>query len=685
MWSKKLLGSICLYLGMSISLTIFAQAPLIDIREATTTWMQENMKKWDLKSFPKSIVEGNIYDRAYALAQLQIASPTLQALDLTYEQISNRCDGAYTKLPDVTNVFAKLPIWLQLYDLLENRGIVDSTKDAFFNQSCKEIYKCYYRDELEEKWIEFENLALSTDVVDSCMGIVETIFGIMYQRASTLERMKNVNYGDEFLLNARPEDGPFDLLLDAEAIGDVLYAHNDNPAEIHFYDMQSLGNYVFNDPDKLTPYPEKDPKKEERIDRLPPTNGISPRVPETATDSYPQKIDTPPAAPSSQQTNTPVSVPWWSISNALCEVPLELPPEDDQTLPRAEEENKQTREYNQKLSLQDEVAILLWSRMTIEQEESFGLDTRGTVPTPPFSPAAQKTADEVIEEVIDLGGDSLEEMKNKIQTCVEKFTDGDKASRGKILFKSITQPAEFTKCVFGNLCKEIGDPTGRGLFQIKICKELRKWHGIISNQPVKAIEEVVDEMLNVCTNLKESGALLEHNKTKDHLENKLMRIKFGNKFAFGMSVIFKWPRESIDPGIAKRLAVEHRKYLEEYHLDMTDDLTFVKERNKYLLLQSNGLTRVWFEWNTSNALKNQQIIEALQKTNASLEGMASWFNETNIRASKSQLNMPAQAIDGYAVFLEQNILMRQTANQYIDFINKRRKTTLSQFQASSWK
>jgi hypothetical protein len=62
---------------------------------------------------------------------------------------------------------------------------------------------------------------------------------------------------------------------------------------------------------------------------------------------------------------------------------------------------------------------------------------------------------------------------------------------------------------------------------------------LISNQSVKSAEEVIDEMLNVCTTLKESGALLEHNKTKDHLEDKLMRIKFGNKFAFGVSVIFK--------------------------------------------------------------------------------------------------------------------------------------------------
>ncbi|MDP2669838.1 MAG: hypothetical protein Q8O99_02250 [bacterium] len=77
------------------------------------------------------------------------------------------------------------------------------------------------------------------------------------------------------------------------------------------------------------------------------------------------------------------------------------------------------------------------------------------------------------------------------------------------------------------------------MYRIKICKELTRGYGISSNQPVKSVEEVIDEMLNVCTNLKDSGQLLEHNKTKDHMEDKMMRIKLGNKFAFGISVIFK--------------------------------------------------------------------------------------------------------------------------------------------------
>jgi hypothetical protein len=51
-----------------------------------------------------------------------------------------------------------------------------------------------------------------------------------------------------------------------------------------------------------------------------------------------------------------------------------------------------------------------------------------------------------------------------------------------------------------------------------------------------SIEEIIDEFANVCIGLQESGQLLEHNKTKDARDHKLMRVKFGDKFSFSLSV-----------------------------------------------------------------------------------------------------------------------------------------------------
>lgn len=114
--------------------------------------------------------------------------------------------------------------------------------------------------------------------------------------------------------------------------------------------------------------------------------------------------------------------------------------------------------------------------MTAEEEEELGLDDRGgdDEGDSPISPEAQQEAETIAEDILDLDGVSLENTKNKIKQCVEQFTDGDPEAWGKILWKSITQPAEFTQCVFGHLCKEIGDESGRGMYRIKICKELRK-------------------------------------------------------------------------------------------------------------------------------------------------------------------------------------------------------------------
>ncbi len=112
---------------------------------------------------------------------------------------------------------------------------------------------------------------------------------VMYQRASSLETMKNINYGDEFLVNGNPDDGPYDLLLDIQAIGDILFTHNDGPSEIHFYDMEQVGTYVTNDPDELTTFETNDPEEKDNPGRRPVTNGITPSVPTEENDIFPPK------------------------------------------------------------------------------------------------------------------------------------------------------------------------------------------------------------------------------------------------------------------------------------------------------------------------------------------------------------------------------------------------------------
>jgi hypothetical protein len=54
-----------------------------------------------------------LYDKAYAMAQLQVAKPVLQSLDLIYKTIEPYCDGKDIKPRDITNVFARTSAGIQ--------------------------------------------------------------------------------------------------------------------------------------------------------------------------------------------------------------------------------------------------------------------------------------------------------------------------------------------------------------------------------------------------------------------------------------------------------------------------------------------------------------------------------------------------------------------------------------------
>lgn len=81
-------------------------AVLIDIQDALHSRYKENEDKGDLTAFPKGILNGDLYDHAQAMAELQLAAPALSALDLTYQSIADRCAGDLSA-SDVTNVFGR--------------------------------------------------------------------------------------------------------------------------------------------------------------------------------------------------------------------------------------------------------------------------------------------------------------------------------------------------------------------------------------------------------------------------------------------------------------------------------------------------------------------------------------------------------------------------------------------------
>ena len=261
----------------------------------------------------------------------------------------------------------------------------------------------------------------------------------------------------------------------------------------------------------------------------------------------------------------------------------------------AELQQKHTVEYNKKLDLHTSVAIALAGKMLPELEEKYGIDPVDVLEQEWVDP---RSLPDLIDEA-GLEGDLLSAIEDGMRWCVDEFTeltsldengqevtkklDADAAR--KIVRKSISQPTALTKCVMDLLCFEVADDSGRGLYRIRWCTiPSRKSYGIVDNQRVVSWEEIVDELLNVCTSMEESGQLLEHNKTKDARDHKLMNVKFADKFSYSMSVWFKPLVDSADPAHEKRMAIENNAYLMDTLLGIDEELMHEEQRNKYVTL-----------------------------------------------------------------------------------------------------
>lgn len=647
----------------------------ISLSDALKSWTKATREDGRLTDFPKTVVDGDLYDHAHRMAEYQIAFPASSALDLTVEYIAKRCEDSYELYAmHVVNVFGATQPGERLRDLLQARNSLDISDQLSFDTSCVEVVKCYLRDDLENRGIDAATWnAYTNTTYNTCTTVVSDVFSSMLQKTSWLATLRNMNYGDDLYYNANPKDSFYDLLLDVESIADLLFIHNDPASEIHFYEGLPTGDYVDNNPDDITEYPlQEDIEDLDRMDRLPRTRGVTRAVPEKVTATYPVVTDDwgdDGDVPKEEQNkeNSPTILPG-PIANYICE---DLTPFDPQIEPETEEsvtEQEQTNTYNDKLPLSDEVAVLLGGKMDPELEEQFWLDDAGKTPT---WESSNEQAEAILQELVDMKWNTLQEVKDHIQGCIEQFTEKDKGQWRKILRNSITQPTQFTKCVYDGLCKEFGDESWRGQYRIKICREPRKGTSVVANQSVKTVEEVMDELLNVCYGMKESGQLIEHNKTKDHMEHKLMRVNLWDKISFGLSIFFKPLNDKIDPAAAKRLIRENNQYLEKTVLRITDDLTFAHERNKYLVLHDVTTTKSLMEIDPIDIAiaKGEQFDAALDLS-----------EEAEKRDERSQLQTYGQTLDMMADFVQMNIEMRRAANESMNATKDIRYQTEKKFQ-----
>lgn len=652
---------------------------LSDVVEAMQSYFLGVKQDWAIESFPDRMTQGDIFDHALAHSEKDVLQSTLTALESMYTYLADRCEN-HISMAQLSTVFAETEPG-RVFDVrMRTRQKAPPLDKRSFDDACRAIYACYYTPDVSDFKDAKKQLNYTTEVINGCKAIVSNLYTNFEQRARAEQTLNGTNYGDELLSNANSEDGPFDLLADTESLGDLLFAHNDPASEIHFYDMQPLDNFVDNDPLELTPYKstiqQRDNKDSSR--RLPPAHTTSPIIPlpdETEKGAEKQPwfqwaegigIFDPknsPFATSVPRAGAPATK---TLQNNICYITIEDAPKPANLLELWLQEQKQTITYNRALDLEDRMAVALLWKIAPELEEKYGLDTIYH----PLPPKDLGSVEKAIE-TFSLDDDKTKEISDAFESCVKNNSKGlDEHAFKKIIWKSITQPTALSACAKQVMCREIGDESGRGLFSIEFCKVPAKGYWVNAQQPINSIEEVVDEISNVCTSLKESGQLIEHNKTKDEWDHQLMRVDFGEKVSFGLSVGFKPTTDKTDPAAEKRKQVERNAFMERTLLDIGNPLTSLSERNKYVTLYD----ALWAQ------AKQQPDNNSVAQDKIELFRQEAQADNAQQKDQEVQLTHRATLLDEFQWFVEQNTNFRRVTNDYTHSLNEKWQSTYERFK-----
>ncbi len=654
-------------------------AAVADVVEAMQSYFLGVKQDGNLETFPDRMLQGDIFDHAFAMSEKNQLQSTLEALETVYAYLGDRCDSNLS-MAQLSTVFAETAPGKIYETWMYTRQKGAPVDERSFDDACRAVYSCYFAPTNDALKNADQQINYNTDVINGCLAIVTNLYTSFEKRAHAEQTLNSTNYGDELLSNANNEDGPFDLLADIESVGDLLFAHNDPASEIHFYDMQPLENFVDNEPLEVTPR-DAEIKQWDNTDstrRLPPAHATSPILPlpdEVQEDPTKQPGSQSPAwigtfdpNKSPQATQSPRT---WApatntLQNNICYITIDDAPKPADLLELGLQEQEQTVRYNKELDLEDRIAVTLLAKMAPELEEKYGLDTLYH----PLPPEDQGTVDNALADV-SFDDNEKSSISDAFESCVKQHAkDQDANAFKKIIWKSITQPTALSACAKQVMCHHIGDDSGRGLFSIEFCKVPTRGYAVNAQQPIDAIEEVIDEMSNVCTSLKESGQLIEHNKTKDTRDHQLMRVDFSEKVSFGLSIGFKPTTDEVDPATVKREQVERNAFFERTLLDIGNPLTSLEERNKYVTLYD----ALWQQ------AKYQPDNEQVEQDKIELYRKQLQADTSHQKDSEVQLMHRATLLDEMQGFVEENTNFRRVANDYTHSLNQKWQATFERFK-----
>lgn len=224
--------SLLLLLGgifLALSIPTYAEEKTVD-EEMQQAY--EDLKDNDFASLTKNLSEeGNIYDVAYKMARKNSLKNHLDTFSGVAQNINSQY-GCSIEAKDVANIASTDPQLSAKFAGATEKKAFSISGEAVV-KSCTAIALCVQPDEnnkssTEETYTQ-ERYAL-------CRNTIYNAFDNSFDISAKLNTLDAVNNKDDIFFNGTLDDSPFDLLLDIQKIGDILFKSNEKAPETSFYD-----------------------------------------------------------------------------------------------------------------------------------------------------------------------------------------------------------------------------------------------------------------------------------------------------------------------------------------------------------------------------------------------------------------------------------------------------------------
>jgi hypothetical protein len=611
----------------------------------------------------KPLQFGDIYSNAYDLAQKSQASTALQVITSATRDFNGKYKCSLTS-DDVMALFngvdyIREALSAELATLSQSQKFTDQTS---FNAACIRATSCIqgknvWRWDVKNKRTKAQPITaaekwrLSDQAFMDCRNYALAAYQGSSSIIDNATSLATTSVGNDIYYNGTLDDSPFDLLVDMQEIGDMLFAKNEKTDSMVFYSFPQ-GSIAGS---TLVPFGKTAataPSQAWNPWSLQGNNGGNTTQNSQSTTWNTTTGMTTQAPPSTQETkittlplNDLPSLAQWQISD-----PIAAPSQADEI------QNYACTPVDTS-ALDTAISSQILSGTQIESSTTTAttnwLPIKTTLPPVAFNqPYSDDAGLTFLPAPIDPKNDTRESPSEyeaqaaKIESCLN--TCKDKPAADKALCAA--------KCMCGTTYSQ------NGIFGLSICTIPSKQTDVVRNKKVMSIEEIFTELNNVLIALKQSGEMIKHTKTKEFLDTSLSKIKMNQIFAIDVSV---WFKPMLDQKPRKKEKAEEQTNTDQILRWNYGDITLSKERNKYIALGNPTLRNSLSRWSaTSQTLFDNAWEAQLTEANARQQQL-----DKSLSTALSQ-TQNAEVTDLIKKFLEENARFRSYVRESVDTMAK---------------